>query len=192
MKTKIISVVILSLLISIALVVPIALADDEEIDVSEWEEIVSWHVDENGEIIENGLKLLDREEVYFNGKWEVVERGGSFAVRSVPSEGGWMFLYFDIDDDVLFEVEQGNSVLVSVEFYNEGLGSMAVNYVSWANSLQWCGTEVSMAMANEWQTHRVVLTNVKFDNSMMGVADIRLNGKARQLSIRKVTISTPK
>lgn len=181
----------------------------KEIESTEWRLVASWEVDDEGNFIENGLYLLgpeslEQKKTQFASEsdkekeiadwirecdWELVTKGGKYAVQAGPRQGAWKFLYFDVDDDILYDVPKGTKILVTVEYFDEGMGVFFISYVSWASTFDWNRYQIQKMLSNTWQTHEMIYEDMKLDNSQLGLADFRLNGKESKLAVRKVTLS---
>lgn len=196
-------VVMLVVLLITASMVCMALDLDEINKVlksTEWEEVASWKVDSNGNIIENGLRLLGRKEgdeqeiqkTAYDGRWEIAQKGGRFAALTVKAESPWMLLYFDIDDDLLFDVKEGTKIVIKFDYYDEGIGDVAVEYVSWQNAYDWNGYIIQKLMANQWKTYEMLYMNARFNNKQQDVADFRIVGKDKDMAISNVSILVAK
>lgn len=148
-----------------------------------WKEVASWEVDDNGEFIEKGLQL---HLTSYDGKYEVVQKGGVWAVETVPGEG-WMFLYFTIDDEILFDVPNGTPVRFYVEYFDEGIGNFAFNQTSWVQEYHWSEV-VQKKMSNKWLSYDFIITDGRFNNSGHGQFDFRIQAGERKLAIRKVVV----
>lgn len=203
MKRFCCTVVMLVVLLITASMVCMALDLDEINKVlksTEWEEVASWKVDSNGNIIENGLRLLGRKEgdeqeiqkTAYDGRWEIAQKDGRFAALTVKAESPWMLLYFDIDDDLLFDVKEGTKIVIKFDYYDEGIGDVAVEYVSWQNVYDWNGYIIQKLMANQWKTYDMLYMNARFNNKQQDVADFRIVGKDKDMAISNVSILVAK
>lgn len=148
-----------------------------------WKEVASWEVDDKGEFLEKGLQLHLTD---FDGKYEVVQKSGVYAVETVPGEG-WMFLYFTIDDDILYEPPNGTPIRMQVEYFDEGIGSFAMNQTSWVMEYHWSEV-VQKKMSNKWKVYDFVLTDARFNNGGHDKYDFRVQAGEKKLAIRKIAI----
>ncbi len=151
----------------------------------EWKEMVRWEVNDEGEFIEDGLRLAD--DMAHDGKWEVVTKDGRYAVETVRSHG-WMFLYFAIDDDIIHDLPAGTPVKVEIDYYDEGMGSVVFGPTSHlSNDYHWTDP-VRKEFADEWKTCEFRLNQAKFDSSGHGRYDFRIQAGDRHLAISRISI----
>jgi hypothetical protein len=171
--------IVLSLLAVCLFVNAIVFADDDY----NWKEIASWEVDAKGEFVEKGIQLHFTD---YDGQYETIEKGGVSAVETVPGEG-WMFLYFTIDDDLLYAPPDGTPVKIQVEYFDEGIGNFVMNQTSWKQEYYW--TEmVQKKMSNQWDVYDFIITDGKFDKSGHGKFDFRIQAGEKKLAIKKIVV----
>lgn len=175
------------------------LTDEEILSNYEWEIVASWEVDENGNIIENGLVLNDHEGLA-DGRFELVQRGGTYGITMVRSqtEGHHCHLYYKIDDEVLHDLEPGHAIKITIEFFDEGmLAPMQAQYDSNIPDAPvdgtWAGIVLPYRMnSNQWKTVSGLLREARFKNRQNWGSDFRLWGEFVPYTVRKVTIAVIK
>lgn len=148
--------------------------------------MASWEINEQAQFVENGLFLVQND---YDGKYSITAKGGKPAVETELGSG-WMFLYFAVDDGILYEPPNGTPIRIQVEYYDEG-GSdeyFALNQISWAtDDFYWTET-VYKESTNEWKVYEFVITDGKFNSAGPGGSDFRIQAGDFKLAIRRVAI----
>lgn len=172
-------------------------SNEELIEEGDWIVVASWEVDANGNTIENGLVL---KYVEWDGDFEIVQIAGSWGAKMVEVVAGrQVHLYFDVDNDILFELPPGNAVLLTFEYLDEGfLGDIDVHFDS--HNLEGSFDKQGVYTAvwpnlkrvgdNQWKTAQLVLREARLADRMTSTkTDFRIWGNKAPFTVRKVTIS---
>src|SRR5690606_32693766 len=136
---------------------------------------------------ERGLKQLEHDD----GRTEPGMRAQTNCRVADTSRGGH-YMYFAIDES--FKSASGIAVDVEVAFFDEGAGSLSVDYDS--NDVQApldgayprAPDSVRLNGTNSWRTARFRLEGARFSNAQNGGADFRLAVEGKSLAVAKVRV----
>lgn len=169
---------------------------EELIEETNWKIVATWEIDADGNILENGLSLVTVE---WDGFWEITQRAGKYGATMVRvGDDREVNLYFDVHDDVLYDIPAGNIVLVTFEYLDEGLlGSVDIHFDTndMKNSFDGNGVFGAVWMGirrigdNQWKTAQALLREARFASRQQGVADFRIYGQFTPFTVRKVTVA---
>lgn len=173
------------------------MSNDELIKAYEWVEVASWEVDSTRNIIENGL-TLNGDEILEDGRWVIMKKCGeygAFMVHNNPKHQA--HLYFQIDDDVMFDLPPGNLVLVTLEFLDEGTSRTGIQFDSHDATQAEEGAYTHMGIGRrtgteQWTTRTFLCREVRFANRQNGDSDFRMWGDDLAFTVRKLTLSVIK
>lgn len=169
---------------------------EELIEESNWKIVATWEVDDEGNILEDGLTLAHQE---WDGKWEIRQKAGSFGAAMVKIDSDReVNLYFDVHDDILFDLKPGNIVLVTFEYLDEGmLADVDIHFDTndAKNSFDGGGVFGAVWLGirrigdNQWKTAQALLREARFATRQQGIADFRIYGRNTPFTVRKVTVA---
>ncbi len=105
--------------------------------------------------------------------YSFAERDGKTGLLRTP-EGKNFFICVGVDDNVLYS-EEGTSVKVTVEYYDEGNGMFTLRYDSVERG-RWAAPAdtVYMTDAKEWKTHTFYMDDCMLKNNLMYYMDMEL------------------
>lgn len=105
----------------------------------------------------------------------VSNAGGRTARRTTPASGSTM-MYFDVDDNLMYNLSGGQKTRVTVSYYDTGTDSWGLQYDGASNDFQASGV-VPKTNSGAWLERRFVLGDAQFANAEGG-ADMRLNDQS--------------
>jgi hypothetical protein len=154
--------------------------------------ILTWEVDSEGNIVENGLKL---KTVAWDGKWQLDVKGEKHAVSTVSVAADRNpTLYFDVDDSIAYVLEPGRTAILTFEYFDEdGVEPIEKNqlipeYISQTVKYQSAYPLAIRVGDDTWKTHQVEMTDVLFDNGYHEGTDLRISSKQEMFAVYKVTL----
>lgn len=120
-----------------------------------------------------GLVPFDSED----GKWQTVNVGGKAANQTMTTRFSGRYLYFDVDDSFFFQ--DGGSVEVEVEYFDESDGTLMLEYDSGDPHAPHGGAFKARAIAEQrgtrqWRTARLRLDDAAFSGRANG-GDLRFS-----------------
>lgn len=121
----------------------------------------------------NGIDLVWNDD----GEFTVTEIDGEKVVHTLFGVDAARFLYFQIDDDFIFDLEEGRKVVVQSEYRRGRFGEADLHYDSWSTdnaSAYKSAGPVKGGFPAEWDTYEVELTDARFANRQNVSADFRI------------------
>lgn len=167
-----------------------------EADEIQWVKIAQWEITEEGQWISDGIRLLGGEDsteeekqwMVAAGLWEFTIKGGRQSVTTIYGMLEFMYLYFEIDDDIIYDQPNGINILIEVEYYSDNVATWTLNFDSYTQDWDLVFPRVQNLMEEEWMTAGIHINNGRFYNQMHGVSDFRLFIDGGDLTIRRLTV----
>lgn len=127
-----------------------------------------------------------------DGLVEPSESAGRKSCRTKQSEHGGKYVYLDLDDSFLFD-EEDASLLVEIEYLDDGFGSFTLEYDSIdrgasvrEGAFKSQGRQVACGHSGKWKTASLEINGGRFANRCNG-GDFRLALAGGDLAIGRVT-----
>jgi serine/threonine-protein kinase len=117
------------------------------------------------------------------------EIGGKEARVTMPNRTLGRFIYFDVDDDFLFS--QRAHLRVTVEYYDQGDGTVFLEYDSMEDCFKLADQDVLLEDSGEWKTVTFDLPDARFGGCQHNDFDFRISGPNDELYIDKVVVTKP-
>lgn len=138
--------------------------------------------------VDMGITQRDHED----GVTRPVTVAGSTARRTAPGVDVYMYMYFDIADRFLFDID-GTPVEVGIEYLDRGTGTFVLQYDSHnpagdVNGAYMNATPIPLQDTGEWKWAKVTLTDARFANRQNGGTDFRLTARSQELVVRTVYV----
>lgn len=143
--------------------------------------VLTWSAD-GEDVVENGsLKRVkgDGIDLVWNddGEFTIREIDEEIVVQTLFGVDAARFLYFQIDDNVVFDLENGRRVTVQFEYRKGPFGEADLQYDSWSTdkaSAYKSAKPVKGGFPAEWDTYEVELTDARFGSRQNAKADFRI------------------
>lgn len=138
--------------------------------------------------VDLGVTQRDHED----GVTAPVSVEGVTARRTAPGVDTYMYMYFDIADRFLFDIDQ-TKVEIGIEYLDRGTGSFRVQYDSHNPAGDVGGaymntSPIPLQDTGEWKWATVTLTDARFANRQNGGTDFRLTAGTTELIVRTVYV----
>ncbi|MGN0180460.1 MAG: sugar-binding protein [Monoglobaceae bacterium] len=121
--------------------------------------------DEYASVIFSSQNKTERLKV--TESWTAVERMGRIGKRTNIS-GNALYAYVNVNDDFLYNLPEYTPIEITVEYFDEGTGSFALNYDSynpWEGNDNWGEAEtVNLTNTKQWLSYTFYLEDMRFTN----------------------------
>lgn len=143
--------------------------------------VLTWSAD-GEDVVENGaLKRVKGNGIDLvwndDGAFTITEIDGETVVQTLPGVDAARFLYFQIDDNLVLDLEEGTRVIIQSEYRRGRFGEADLHYDSWSTdkaSAYKSAGPVKGGFPAEWDTYEVELTDARFANRQNVSADFRI------------------
>ena len=144
------------------------------------------YVDDSGQVVSSNMKVYTGDSGLNNFSIKGGKKGWLFDILSAKTDN---YLYMDIDDNLLDKRDKGRIIKVSVDYFDAGTSSFAIEYTNRE------GTQVETPYKEfegslKWKTHTFTIMDAYLTNGVNG-ADLRLSSKTKnmQTSLENFTVS---
>ncbi|HUW13882.1 MAG TPA: hypothetical protein VM537_29430, partial [Anaerolineae bacterium] len=106
-------------------------------------------------------------------EWNIsAHKEGRYTRRSDEATGN-PYMVFDVDDGYLHEVGQGETISLTVVYYDEGRDTWELQYDAWGGAYK-SGGVIGKGDSGHWLSQNFVLEDALFANRQSGGGDFRL------------------